>query len=72
MVCGNNAKLLYEQIKSCFIDVEVSFVSHIGWVGLRNEYKNDNAELKGLDTGKKRDEKRLEIVANKIIKDLKL
>lgn len=72
IVCGNNAKLLYEQLKSQFINVEVSYVSHIGWVGLRNEYKNDNDELKGLATGKERDEKRLELVANKIVKDLKL
>ena len=72
IVCGNNARLLYEQIESDFGDVDVSFVSHVGWVGLRNEYKNDNDELKGLATGKERDEKRLELVANKIVKDLKL
>lgn len=72
IACGNNAKLLYEQIQNEFNDAKVSFVSHIGWVGLRNQYKNDNRQLEGIKDAKKRDKKRLELVASEIMKQLEL
>lgn len=70
IVCGNNAEILYEKIKADFNNAKVAIVSHLGWVGLRNEFKNSHNEMKNLKTSEKRDQRRLELVAEQIIKNI--
>lgn len=72
ILCGNNAEILFNEIKGKYKDAEVARVSHIGWVGLRNEYNNSCEELKNITKPSDRDKERLEIVAKKIIKELGL
>ena len=69
IICGNNAAVLYDLIKNEYKDAKQSYVSHLGWVGLRNEYKNSSKELSGITEAADRDQKRLELVAEQIKKD---
>lgn len=69
LICGNNAAVLYDLIKSEYKDAKQSYVRHLGWVGLRNEYKNSSKELSDITKAADRDRKRLELVAEQIKKD---
>lgn len=72
LICGDNANIIYKKIKSSLsTEVKPAKVCHLGWVGLRNEYKNSHKDLKSISTGKERDEKRLQLLADKIIDNLK-
>lgn len=72
LICGENANIIYQKVKSSHSkDVKLAKVCHLGWVGLRNEYKNCHKDLKSISTGKERDEKRLQLLADKIIDNLK-
>lgn len=74
ILCGGKAKLLHSLILSKYQSAKISLVCHLGNVGIRNEYKNQKTQLKN---GKflsdieesKRDEERLKIIADKIMKD---
>ena len=69
IICGKKAAVLYDLIKSEYKDARQSYVRHLGWVGLRNEYKNSYKELSGITKLADRDQKRLELVAEQIKKD---
>lgn len=69
IICGKKAAVLYDLIKSEYKDAKQSYVRHLGWVGLRNEYKNSYKELSGITEAADRDKKRLELVAEQIKKD---
>lgn len=74
ILCGEKAKLLYTLISSKYPSAKISSVCHLGNVGIRNEYKNQKTELKnGMFLSdieeSKRDEERLNIIADKIRKD---
>lgn len=69
IVCGDKAELLFNNLK--ISDVKIASICHLGNVGLRNTYRC-NYSLDGIKTigdlkESKRDEKRLELVAEKII-----
>jgi hypothetical protein len=72
LICGDNANIIYQKIKASHsTEVKTAKVCHLGWVGLRNEYKNCHKDLKSISSGKERDEKRLQLLADKIIDNLK-
>ena len=69
IVCGENADFLYSLIKSSIEEgVKIAKICHIGFVGLRNHYRNNCDELKGIKSGTERDKKRIEMIAKEILK----
>ena len=77
LVCGENAKCLFDEIIAIdkkYIGCFYSLVPHIGNVGIRNAYPNsfeyDGKRIKDLEENE-RDNKRIKLIAERIENDFK-
>lgn len=72
IICGNNAEILfnnikdYEEVKKKIENAKIAIISHLGWVALRNKYKNTDEKLKDCETCETRDNKRIELIVKEI------
>lgn len=72
IICGHCAETLFDLIKYKFKNAyKKAIVCHLGWVGLRNEYKNNHEDLKDINDADSRDEKRIDLVVEFIEKEWK-
>lgn len=78
IVAGDKAEYLYKQVVKKYVgilSIKYSTICHLGNIGIRNEYKNnyrinDTTILEDLNE-EERDQKRKELLADRIVKELK-
>lgn len=76
-MCKDKRKKLIEKYKTLDVSTRQEKKKYsidqpkkdLGWIGLRNEYKNSCKELSDITKAADRDRKRLELVAEQIKKD---